>query len=77
MAVQDPRQLRLDMSSLDTAARPPIHRDEAVQIPLLLAFAGGCLDAYTWIIYGVRANAQTANSICAADGLVSLRDAAH
>jgi uncharacterized membrane protein YoaK (UPF0700 family) len=34
-----------------------------VQIALLLAFAGGCLDAYTWIIHGVMANAQTANLV--------------
>src|SRR5258708_28445204 len=47
------------MSSLDIAAR----RDETVQIALLLAFAGGYLDAYTWIIHGVMANAQTANLV--------------
>ena len=51
------------MSSLDIAASPPIHRDETVQISLLLAFAGGYLDAYTWIIHGVMANAQTANLV--------------
>jgi uncharacterized membrane protein YoaK (UPF0700 family) len=34
-----------------------------VQIALLLAFAGGYLDAYTWIIHGVMANAQTANLV--------------
>src|SRR5258708_30993845 len=55
--------LRLDMSSLDIAASPPIRRDETVQISLLLAFAGGYLDAYTWIVHGVMANAQTANLI--------------
>jgi len=55
--------LRLDMSSLDNAASPPRRRDETVQIALLLAFAGGCLDAYTWIIHGVMANAQTANLV--------------
>jgi uncharacterized membrane protein YoaK (UPF0700 family) len=53
----------LDMSSLDNAASPRIHRDEAVEVALLLAFAGGCLDAYTWIIHGVMANAQTANLV--------------
>jgi uncharacterized membrane protein YoaK (UPF0700 family) len=63
MAVQDPRQPAPDMSSLDIAASPPIHRDETVQISLLLAFAGGYLDAYTWIIHGVMANAQTANLV--------------
>jgi uncharacterized membrane protein YoaK (UPF0700 family) len=51
------------MSSLDIAASPQIRRDEAVQILLLLAFAGGYLDAYTWIIHGVMANAQTANLV--------------
>jgi uncharacterized membrane protein YoaK (UPF0700 family) len=40
-----------------------IGRDETVEIVLLLAFAGGYIDAYTWIIHGVMANAQTANLI--------------
>jgi uncharacterized membrane protein YoaK (UPF0700 family) len=52
-----------DMSSLEIAASPPIRRDETVQISLLLAFAGGYLDAYTWIVHGVMANAQTANLV--------------
>jgi uncharacterized membrane protein YoaK (UPF0700 family) len=51
------------MSSLDIAASPPIRRDETVQISLLLAFAASYLDAYTWIIPGVMANAQTANLV--------------
>jgi uncharacterized membrane protein YoaK (UPF0700 family) len=51
------------MSSLDIATRPAIRRDETVQISLLLAFAGGFLDAYTWTIHGVMANAQTANLV--------------
>jgi uncharacterized membrane protein YoaK (UPF0700 family) len=51
------------MSSLDIAASAPIRRDETVQVSLLLAFAGGYLDAYTWIIHGVMANAQTANLV--------------
>jgi len=55
--------MRLDMSSLDIAAGPPIRRDETAQISLLLAFAGGYLDAYTWIVHGVMANAQTANLV--------------
>src|SRR5882757_617475 len=55
--------MRLDMSSLDIAASPSIRRDETVQISLLLAFAGGFLDAYTWIVHGVMANAQTANLV--------------
>ena len=48
---------------MDIAASPPIRRDETVQVALLLAFAGGFLDAYTWIIHGVMANAQTANLV--------------
>src|SRR5947209_15756540 len=51
------------MSSLDTAARASLHPDETVPVALLLAFAGGYIDAYTWIIHGVMANAQTANLI--------------
>lgn len=51
-----------DMSTLDVAAGA-IRRDETVGIVLLLAFAGGYIDAYTWIIHGVMANAQTANLI--------------
>ena len=52
-----------DMSSLDLAARASLRRDETLQVALLLAFAGGYLDAYTWIIHGVMANAQTANLV--------------
>jgi uncharacterized membrane protein YoaK (UPF0700 family) len=51
------------MSSLGIAGSPQIHHDETVQISLLLAFAGGYLDAYTWIVHGVMANAQTANLV--------------
>jgi uncharacterized membrane protein YoaK (UPF0700 family) len=51
------------MSSLEIAASPPIRRDETVQVSLLLAFAGGYLDAYAWIIHGVMANAETANLV--------------
>jgi uncharacterized membrane protein YoaK (UPF0700 family) len=51
------------MSYVDIAASPSIRRDETVQISLLLAFTGGCLGAYTWIIHGVMANAQTANLV--------------
>src|SRR6187200_3337794 len=62
-ANRTPRQPVLDMSSVDIAASPPIRRDETVQISLLLAFAGGYIDAYTWIVHGVMANAQTANLV--------------
>jgi uncharacterized membrane protein YoaK (UPF0700 family) len=51
------------MSSLDVVTSQPLRRDETVQVALLLAFAGGFLDAYTWIIHGVMANAQTANLV--------------
>src|SRR3954454_18211891 len=52
----------LDMSALDVVAGA-MRRDETVEIVLLLAFGGGFIDAYTWIIHGVMANAQTANLI--------------
>jgi uncharacterized membrane protein YoaK (UPF0700 family) len=51
------------MSSVDTAAHASPHRDETLLVALLLAFAGGYIDAYTWIIHGVMANAQTANLV--------------
>ncbi|MFB6416161.1 MULTISPECIES: YoaK family protein [Bradyrhizobium] len=50
------------MSMMEVASGA-IRRDETVEIVLLLAFAGGYIDAYTWIIHGVMANAQTANLI--------------
>ena len=49
------------MSSLATSSL--LRRDETVQVALLLALAGGYLDAYTWIVHGVMANAQTANLV--------------
>ncbi|TFV36305.1 DUF1275 domain-containing protein [Bradyrhizobium frederickii] len=49
--------------SIMEVASGAIRRDETVEIVLLLAFAGGYIDAYTWIIHGVMANAQTANLI--------------
>lgn len=49
--------------SLTNTASPSLRRDETVSIALLLAFVGGYLDAYTWIIHGVMANAQTANLV--------------
>jgi uncharacterized membrane protein YoaK (UPF0700 family) len=51
------------MSSSGIAAAPLLRRDETIAVALLLAFAGGCLDAHTWIIHGVMANVQTANLI--------------
>jgi uncharacterized membrane protein YoaK (UPF0700 family) len=51
------------MSSLDIAAGASVRRDETVLVALLLAFAGGYIDAYAWIVHGVMANAQTANLV--------------
>ena len=51
------------MSTLDLAASASLRRDETLEVALLLAFAGGYLDAYTWMIHGVMANAQTANLV--------------
>jgi uncharacterized membrane protein YoaK (UPF0700 family) len=51
------------MSSLETTARASLRRDETVPVAVLLAFAGGYIDAYTWIIHGVMANAQSANLV--------------
>ncbi|MDA9432280.1 YoaK family protein [Bradyrhizobium sp. CCBAU 51627] len=51
------------MASLNITATPLLRRDETITVALLLAFAGGFLDAYTWIIHGVMANAQTANLV--------------
>ena len=45
------------------AADPPVRREETLVVALLLAFAGGYLDTYTWITHGVLANAQTANLV--------------
>lgn len=50
------------MSSLDIPSAS-LSQEETVPIALLLAFVGGYLDAYTWIIHGVMANAQTANLV--------------
>ena len=51
------------MNSLDIVAAPLLRREETVPVALLLAFAGGYLDAFTWTIHGVMANAQTANLV--------------
>lgn len=50
------------MSTLEVVTEA-VRPNETVVIALLLAFAGGYIDAYTWIIHGVMANAQTANLI--------------
>jgi uncharacterized membrane protein YoaK (UPF0700 family) len=49
--------------SLQQAAAAPFPRDEALQIAGLLAFIGGFLEAYTWIVHHVFANAQSANLV--------------
>lgn len=48
---------------MDIAPVSSVRRDETVPVALLLAFAGGYIDAYTWIVHGVMANAQTANLV--------------
>jgi uncharacterized membrane protein YoaK (UPF0700 family) len=50
------------MSALDIAASASLRRDETLEVVLLLAF-GDYLDAHTWIIQGVIANARTANLV--------------
>jgi hypothetical protein len=43
------------------AADPPVRREETLAVALLLGFAGGYLDTYTWIAHG--ANARAANLV--------------
>jgi uncharacterized membrane protein YoaK (UPF0700 family) len=45
------------------AADPPVRREETLAVALLLGFAGGYIDTYTWITHGILANAQTANLV--------------
>jgi uncharacterized membrane protein YoaK (UPF0700 family) len=49
--------------SATRAVDPPVRREEILPVALLLAFAGGYIDTYTWITHGVLANAQTANVV--------------
>jgi uncharacterized membrane protein YoaK (UPF0700 family) len=49
--------------SLQQAAAASFPRDEALQIAGLLAFIGGYLEAYTWMVHHVFANAQSANLV--------------
>lgn len=49
--------------SIQQASVASFPRDEALQIAGLLAFVGGYLEAYTWIIHHVFANAQGANLV--------------
>lgn len=48
---------------MDAVANERFRSEETAQVALLLALTGGYLDAYTWIIHGVMANAQTANLV--------------
>src|SRR5262245_24806021 len=50
-------------ASATRAADPPVRREETLAVALLLAFAGGYIDTYTWITHGILANAQTANIV--------------
>jgi uncharacterized membrane protein YoaK (UPF0700 family) len=52
----------LDVSSKHVAELR-IRREETLLVAMLLALAGGYLEAYTWIVHGVFANAQTANLV--------------
>ena len=45
------------------ASNLSVRRQETLLVVLLLAFAGGYIDAYTWILHGVLANAQSANVV--------------
>jgi uncharacterized membrane protein YoaK (UPF0700 family) len=49
--------------SLDRAGGRRIPREETLPVAMLLALAGGYIDAYTWITHRVFANAQTANML--------------
>lgn len=49
--------------SLQQASAASIPRDEALTIADLLAFVGGYIEAYTWIVHRVFANAQSANLV--------------
>jgi uncharacterized membrane protein YoaK (UPF0700 family) len=49
--------------SVPQAAAASFPRDETLQIASLLAFIGGYLEAYTWIVHHVFASAQGANLV--------------
>lgn len=48
---------------MQQAAAASYPRDETLRIAGLLAFIGGYLEAYTWIVHHVFANAQSANLV--------------
>jgi uncharacterized membrane protein YoaK (UPF0700 family) len=49
--------------SLGVTVDPPLRREETLQVAMLLALAGGYIDAYAWIVHQTMANAQTANLV--------------
>jgi len=49
--------------SLQQATQASFPRDETLHIAGLLAFTGGYLEAYAWIVHHVFANAQSANLV--------------
>ena len=49
--------------SVQPAAEASFPRDETLLVAWLLALIGGYLEAYTWIVHRVFANAQTANLV--------------
>jgi uncharacterized membrane protein YoaK (UPF0700 family) len=51
-----------DVSTQQVAAAS-FRSEETLRIASLLAFSGGYLEAYTWIVHRVFANAQTANLV--------------
>jgi uncharacterized membrane protein YoaK (UPF0700 family) len=53
----------VEIVSVQQAAAASFPRDETLQIACLLAFVGGYLEAYTWIVHRVFANAQSANLV--------------
>jgi len=60
-----PRQITVGKLrlSLQQATQASFPRDETLHIAGLLAFTGGYLEAYAWIVHHVFANAQSANLV--------------
>jgi hypothetical protein len=50
-------------ASLNRPTDLDINREETLTVAAMLAFAGGYIDAYSWITHRVFANAQTANML--------------
>jgi uncharacterized membrane protein YoaK (UPF0700 family) len=55
--------VRMDKNVSLSHAALRVHHDETLAVAALLAFAGGYLDAYSWIVHSIFANAQTANLV--------------